>query len=235
MTGRPSSASTDAPDALLVVDCGRIDYEQGLALQADVVARRATDDTGDTLLVLEHDPVYSAGRHADVAEHVLDARGIPVVRVDRGGDVTYHGPGQVVIYPILRLTGPRRVRAYVTALEQACIAVAAAHGIGARTVADRPGVWVGDDKLAAIGVRVRREATSHGLAFNVATDLDDFAGIVPCGIRDGGVCSLASLGVDATVAGTARHLVAALAATLDRRVGAWSTAAALGLDDRRAA
>lgn len=229
MTGRASSASPDASNALLVVDCGRIDYEQGLALQAEVVARREVGALGDTLLVLEHEPVYSAGRHADVDAHVLDAHGIPVVRVDRGGDVTYHGPGQVVVYPILRLTGPRRVRAYVTALEQACIDVAAGHGIAAHTVADRPGVWIGDDKLAAIGVRVRRGATSHGLAFNVTTDLADFGGIVPCGIRDGGVCSLASLGVDTTVADTARRVVDALAAALARPVGAWTTPAALGL------
>lgn len=228
MTGRPSSASPDASDPLLVVDCGRIGYQQGLALQADVVARREADVIGDTLLVLEHDPVYSAGRHADVDAHVLDAGDIPLVRVDRGGDVTYHGPGQVVVYPILRLTGPRRVRSYVSALEQACIDVAAGHRITAHTVAGRPGVWVGDEKLAAIGVRVRRGATSHGLAFNVTTDLADFGGIVPCGIRNGGVCSLASLGVDATVAGTARELVDALATTLARRVGPWTTPDALG-------
>lgn len=235
MTGRASSASRDAPGGLLVVDCGRVDYEQGLALQAEVVARREADAIGDTLLVLEHEPVYSAGRHADVDAHVLDAGAIPVVRVDRGGDVTYHGPGQVVIYPILRLTGPRRVRAYVTALEQACIAVAASHGVSARSVADRPGVWVRDDKLAAIGVRVRRAATSHGVAFNVTTDLADYARIIPCGIREGGVCSLASLGVETTVEETARRLVEALATTLGLRVSGRATPVTLGIDPAQAA
>lgn len=220
---------------MLVVDCGRIGYADGLTLQAELVARREADAAGDLLIVCEHDPVYAAGRHADVEHHVLDAGDIPIVRVDRGGDVTYHGPGQVVIYPIIRLAGPRRVRSYVTALERACVAVAASHGIDARTDARRPGVWVGDDKLAAIGVRVRRGATSHGLAFNVSTDLAHFAGIVPCGIPDAGVCSLASLGIDATVDDTAHRLVDALATTLRRRVDAWSTPTALGLGDRRAA
>jgi lipoyl(octanoyl) transferase len=143
------------------------------------------------------------------------------VRADRGGDVTYHGPGQVVVYPILQLSGPRRVRTYVAALEQACIAVAAEYGITARTVEGRPGIWVGGDKLAAIGVRIQRAATSHGLAFNVHPDLGDYAGIVACGLTDAGVCSLASLGVTAHVADVGRRLVAALSTTLERPVTAW--------------
>ncbi|HSK90469.1 MAG TPA: lipoyl(octanoyl) transferase LipB [Euzebyales bacterium] len=215
---------------MIAVECGRIAYERALRLQHDLAARRAADRVDDLLLVCEHPPVYTAGRHADTARNVLDAGRIPVVRADRGGDVTYHGPGQVVIYPIIRLTGPRRVRAYVGALEQACIDVAGSYGVHAHTVAGRPGVWVGDDKLAAIGVRVTRGATSHGLAFNVDPDLADYTGIVACGITDGGVCSLSSLDVDATAAAVARRLVDALAATLARPVTGWTTPAALDVD-----
>lgn len=213
---------------MIVVDAGRLGYEDGLRAQEHLVAARAADDVDDTLLVCEHDPVYTAGRHADVDTHVLGTHDIPVVRVDRGGDVTYHGPGQVVIYPILRLRGPRRVRSYVAALEQACIEAAAAYGIDASASAGRPGVWVANDKLAAIGVRVRLEATSHGLAFNVDPDLTHFGGIVPCGITDGGVCSLRSLGVDVDWTTARDALVAALERTLERPAQ-WRTPADLGL------
>lgn len=213
---------------MIVVDGGRLVYEHGLAWQDQLVAARAADAVDDVLVVCEHDPVYSAGRHADVDAHVRGTHPIRVVRVDRGGDVTYHGPGQVVIYPVLRLTGPRRVRSYVEALEMACIDVAAQHGVDARTVPGRPGVWVGHDKLAAIGVRVRREATSHGLAFNVNPDLTHYDGIVPCGIHDGGVCSLRSLGVDVDTVDVRDALVAALSRRLGRPVQ-WKAPADLGL------
>lgn len=213
---------------MIAVDCGRIAYRRAWEWQQRTVAARAADEVDDVLLVCEHEPVYTAGRHADVAAHVRGTTSIPVVRVDRGGDVTYHGPGQVVVYPIMRLVGPRRVRAYVEALEQACVDVAAEHGITAHPVPGRPGVWVGDDKLAAIGVRIRREATSHGLAFNVDPDLSHYDGIVPCGITDGGVCSLASLGVDTDRATVRTQLVAALARRLDRPVQ-WKAPADLGL------
>lgn len=202
---------------MIAVDLGRIAYADALDLQHRLVEARSSDAMGDLLLVCEHPPVYTAGRHADLG-NVLDTSSIPLVRADRGGDVTYHGPGQVVVYPLVRLTGPRRVRSYVEALQDACIAVAARYGIHANADRSRPGVWVGDDKLAAIGVRVRRGSTSHGLAFNVDPDLADFAGIVPCGITDGGVCSLASLGVDVAVAEVRDALVDALALTLDRPV-----------------
>lgn len=208
---------------MIVVDCGRIAYEPALRLQHDLVARRTADRVDDALLVCEHDPVYTAGRHADITANVIDSSQIPVVRVDRGGDVTYHGPGQAVVYPIIRLSGARSVRTYVEALQHACIAVAAEYGVAAHITDGRPGVWVGNDKLAAIGVRIRRGATSHGLAFNVDPDLDHFAGIVPCGITDAGVCSLASLGVTTTVDRVGRQLVSALSAALARPVTAWTT------------
>ncbi len=212
---------------MIAVDLGRVDYVDTLRLQHHLVAARTSDDVDDTVIVCEHDPVYTAGRHADLA-NVLDASAIPVVRADRGGDVTYHGPGQVVVYPIVRLAGPRRVRAYVEALQAACIRVAFQHGVTARTEQTRPGVWVGDDKLAAVGVRIRRGATSHGLAFNVDPDLTHYAGIVPCGITDGGVCSLQSLGVDTDRRTVRDELVAAVAEALDRPVQ-WKDPADVGL------
>jgi lipoyl(octanoyl) transferase len=212
---------------MIAVECGRIGYERALRLQHELVARRGAGDVDDLLLVCEHHRVYTAGRRADLT-NVLGTSDIPVVRADRGGDVTYHGPGQVVVYPIIQLSGPRRVRTYVAALAQACIAVAAAYGITAVTVEGRPGVWVGGDKLAAIGVRVQRAATSHGLAFNVHPDLHDYAGIVACGLADAGVCSLASLGVAARVDEVGRRLVAALSTTLERPVTTWTTPASIG-------
>ncbi|HVL97912.1 MAG TPA: lipoyl(octanoyl) transferase LipB [Egibacteraceae bacterium] len=201
---------------MLAVDCGRLTYADGLRWQRALVSARRADAVDDVLLSCEHEPVYTAGRHADVAAHVLGTRPIPVVAVDRGGDVTYHGPGQLVVYPIVRLRARRAVRAYVEALEEACVRTAAAYGIVARPDRRRTGVWVGGEKLAAIGIRVEDGVTSHGLAFNVTTDLDDFAGIVPCGIRDAGVCSLASLGVATTVADVGPRLLVELARALDR-------------------
>lgn len=212
---------------MIVVDIGRVAYRDALELQDGLVAERSADAIDDVLLVCEHDPVYTTGRHADL-RNVLDAADIPVERADRGGDVTYHGPGQIVVYPIIRLSGPRRVRGYVEALQQACIDVAALHGISAHTDPSRPGVWVGDDKLVAIGVRIQRGATSHGLAFNVDPDLSHYEGIVACGITDGGICSLRSLGADAGMDPVREELVRALGTRLDRPVRR-ATPAALGL------
>lgn len=202
---------------MIAVDLGRLDYTEALDLQHRLAAARTADLIGDVLLVCEHPPVYTAGRNADL-RNVRHASTIPLVHADRGGDVTYHGPGQLVVYPLIRLSGPRRVRSYVEALQDACVTVAARYGITAHAQRSRPGVWVGSDKLAAIGVRVQRGSTSHGLAFNVDPDLTDFDGIVPCGITDGGVCSLASLGVSATVPEVRPALVHALAHALERPV-----------------
>lgn len=213
---------------MLAVHCGTVAYADALRWQHLLARARQEDAVDDVLLTLEHDRVYTAGRHADLAAHVLDTRGIPVVEVDRGGDVTYHGPGQLVAYPIVRLRAPRAVRAYVEALEEACVRTAADFGVSAlpagrgrpgdRGAVARTGVWVDGHKLAAIGVRVDRGVTTHGLAFNVTTDLADFAGIVPCGIADAGVCSLASLGVDTSVADVRGALVGHLGHTLERPV-----------------
>jgi lipoyl(octanoyl) transferase len=225
---RPASrlrAAADAP--ITVVRAGRVPYLAGWAWQRELVDRRRRDRAADdVLLLLEHPPVYTLGRRADRGNVLFDdatllARGIEVVPVDRGGDVTYHGPGQLVGYPILQLAGTPVVD-YVRALEEVLIRALARLGVPGERSAGYTGVWVGDEKVAAIGVRVAAGGvTSHGFALNVAPDLDDFAGIVPCGITDRGVCSLASLGVRVTVDEAADHVVAAAAevfgVTLDER------------------
>jgi lipoyl(octanoyl) transferase len=178
---------------------GRLPYAEGLEFQARLVADRQAARIPDTLLLLEHDPVFTLGRNAR-AENVLlpeaelRARGFDVFEAGRGGDVTYHGPGQIVGYPILDLSPDRRdVHRYVRDLEEVTIRTCAAHGIVAKRIAGQTGCWVGDDKIGAIGVRISRWVTSHGFAFNVSTDLAPFALIVPCGIRDRGVTSLERL------------------------------------------
>jgi lipoyl(octanoyl) transferase len=180
---------------------GRVPYDTAWAWQRMLARRRGAGEIGDTLLLLEHPRVYTLGKRADETNLVFDAaerdrRGIELFHIDRGGDVTYHGPGQLVGYPILRLDGPRVVD-YVRALEEVNIRMAASFGLRAERVPDFTGVWVGGAKLTAIGVRVdAARVTQHGWATNVCTDLDDFTGIVPCGIPDKPVCSLQSLGVE---------------------------------------
>jgi lipoyl(octanoyl) transferase len=169
------------------------------AWQRQLAAARVAGRLGDLLLLLEHEHVYTLGRRGDAAHLLADAATLTRLsatchRVDRGGDITYHGPGQLVGYPIVRLRGAGRgVRAYVSALETALIAVAAAFGIAATPLPGRTGVWVGQQKLAALGITVSRGVAYHGFALNVAPDLAYFARIVPCGIADAGVTSLAAL------------------------------------------
>lgn len=178
---------------------GRVAYRQGLALQDSLVRRRRAGGIADTLLLLEHDPVVTLGRGAST-EHVtasaaeLEARGIELVECGRGGDVTYHGPGQLVGYPIVALSDAERdAHRYLRALEQGLIDAVAGFGVTAVRVAGLTGVWVGDRKLAAIGVRLSSGwIASHGFALNVDDRLDGFDTIVPCGIRDRGVTSLAA-------------------------------------------
>ncbi|HUH08730.1 MAG TPA: lipoyl(octanoyl) transferase LipB [Egibacteraceae bacterium] len=203
---------------LVAVHGGEVVYENALRWQRDLAAARAEDAIDDVLLTLEHDRVYTAGRRADIAAHVLGTTGIRVVQTDRGGDVTYHGPGQLVGYPIIRLAHAKAVRPYVAALQEACIRTAGDFGIAASARPDRPGVWVGDAKLAAIGVRINAGVTSHGLALNVTTDLSDFDGLIPCGYSDATVCSLASLGASATVEDVRPRLVLHLGEALGRRI-----------------
>jgi lipoyl(octanoyl) transferase len=224
------------------IEAGEVVYEDALAWQHRLAAARAADEIGDILVTLTHDRVYTAGRHAELDRNVLGTRDIRVVQTDRGGDVTYHGPGQLVAYPILRLDSPKAVKAHAAALEAACVRTAASFGIEAQAATPQgwrdpagvpmTGVWVGEDKLAAVGVRVDRGVTSHGLALNVDPDLDDFTGIVPCGLGAAGVCSLASLGIETTLGEVRSRLVGHLGQALGRLVSAGSTAAlATCLDD----
>ncbi len=183
----------------LVEQLGLVDYENGLRLQRERVAARKASVIPDTLLLLEHPHVYTLGRNAKkdnilLSVEQLTMRGVQVFEIDRGGDVTYHGPGQLVGYPILDLTQHRRdIAWYMRSLEEVLIAVARDYGIEAGRLAGAPGVWVGNYKLAAMGVHISRWVTSHGFAFNVNTDLRYFDWIVPCGLRDKGVTSLQEL------------------------------------------
>lgn len=202
------------------VACGEVVYEDALAWQRRLWLERVEDRIGDVLVTLTHDPVYTAGRHADLDRNLVRRdTGVRVVEVERGGDLTYHGPGQLVAYPVLKLPSSKAVRGFVEALLEACRACAAAYGLDAVVDPDRPGVWVGGDKIAAVGVRVDRHVTFHGLAFNVDCDLAQFtAGIVPCGIQGAGVASLASLGVETTVDDVRHRLVSELSASLRRPI-----------------
>lgn len=168
---------------------GRRDYEETLALQEEA-RNRVIAGGPEQLLLVEHSPVITLGRRGDM-RHVLAPRA-PVLRVSRGGDVTYHGPGQLVGYPILDLTRRGRdIDRYLRALEDVLIAVAARFGLSARRQRGWTGVFLGNDKLAAIGVGIRRWVTIHGFALNVADLRTDFAAIVPCGLAGVGVTSLA--------------------------------------------
>jgi len=169
---------------------GLTPYADALELQRDLVRRRRLDRTGDALLLLEHEPVVTLGRNADaagllVAPDVLAAHGIGLHRVERGGQATYHGPGQLVGYPILRLAEHGLgVRSYVERLEEVMIRAAAALGVTARRVAGRTGIFTDRGKLGAVGVAVSRGVCFHGFAFNVAPDLSHFRFLVPCGLTD---------------------------------------------------
>ncbi|MCC5949796.1 MAG: lipoyl(octanoyl) transferase LipB [Nitriliruptoraceae bacterium] len=216
-------AASESP--LRVTWAGRVPYLDALALQRRLVAARRDERVGDTLLLLEHPPVYTLGKRADAANVLFDqaaltGHGIEVVEVDRGGDVTYHGPGQLVGYPILRLASLRGVIGYVRALEEVLIRTLATYDLDARRIEGLTGVWVGEEKVAAIGVRVASGAiTSHGFALNVDPDLTHFTGIVPCGIADRGITSLARLGVSSDLDQVRTRLVATagevFAATLE--------------------
>ncbi len=183
----------------------RVEYERAWALQRELHARVVAGEAPDTVLLLEHPPVYTAGRRTHPADRPFD--GTPVVDVDRGGRITWHGPGQIVGYPIVKLASPVDVVAYVRRLEEALIAVCADLGVTAGRVDGRSGVWIEADagrrerKIAAIGVRVAQGVTMHGFALNCDPDLSWFSRIVPCGIPDADVTSLtAELGRDVPVA-----------------------------------
>jgi lipoyl(octanoyl) transferase len=180
---------------------GLVPYAEALALQRSLVAQRQRDEIGDLLLLVEHPHVLTLGVRGDggrthilATDEHLEARGVTVHETGRGGDITYHGPGQLVGYPIIDLKPDRcDVHRYVRDLEQVLLETAAEYGVTAHRIEGLTGAWVGDEKLAAIGVRIARWVTSHGFALNVATDLDYFGLIIPCGIADRGVTSLERL------------------------------------------
>jgi lipoyl(octanoyl) transferase len=180
---------------------GVVPYADALEIQRALVEDRRANRVGDLLLFVEHPHVLTLGVRGDggrshilAPPEMLHARGIEVYETGRGGDITYHGPGQLVGYPIVDLKPDRcDVHRYVRDLEDVLIRTAADYGVSARRIDGLTGVWVGDEKLAAIGVRISRWVTSHGFALNVATDLENFDLIVPCGIADRGVTSLSRL------------------------------------------
>jgi lipoyl(octanoyl) transferase len=193
-----SEFRASAARPLAVHRLGLIGYADALALQERLLEARCEQRIPDTLLLLEHRPVITLGRGAK-QENVLQSRevlamqGVELFETGRGGDVTYHGPGQLVGYPIIDLSPDRRdVRRYVNGLEEVMIGIAAGYGISAGRIAGLNGTWIGERKLGAVGVRIRRWVTMHGFAINVTTDLSAFDLIVPCGIKDKRVTSLAS-------------------------------------------
>jgi lipoyl(octanoyl) transferase len=168
-----------------------VPYSEGLALQRAVHQSVVAGTSPDTVILLEHEPVYTAGKRTAPDERPTD--GTPVVDVDRGGKITWHGPGQLVGYPIMRLSEPVDVVGYVRRLEQALIGVLADFGVDGRQVPGRSGVWVGDtasEKVAAIGIRVADGVTMHGFALNCSNSTEPYEKIVACGIRDAGVTTL---------------------------------------------
>jgi lipoyl(octanoyl) transferase len=203
------AASNGTDTALLVEALGfgdaAVEYEPTWDLQRRIHAAVVAGERPDTILLLEHQSVYTAGRRTEPLERPFD--GTPVIDVDRGGKITWHGPGQLVGYPIVRLPQPMDVVSHVRRIEQMLIAVCGGLGVTVEQVTGRSGVWVPADatrparKIAAIGVRVAEGVTMHGFALNCDCDLAAFDRIVPCGIRDAGVTSLsAELGRDVTVA-----------------------------------
>lgn len=192
----PSTLS-ELPATLEARWLGRVSYEEAYDLQRVIARSVESGCSPGRLLMLEHDPVYTMGLHADpasllVSASVLSGRGAGVVNSDRGGDVTFHGPGQLVAYPIFRV-GRFGARRWVSLLEAVVIAVAKEFGVEAAVEPKYPGVWVGDKKLCAIGIKVSHGVSMHGLALNVSTDLSNFESIVPCGIAGRGVTSLEAL------------------------------------------
>lgn len=221
------------PDPIDVRQLGTVDYRTAWQLQRELADIRVAGGA-DTLLLLEHPAVYTAGRRTEPHERPVDgAPGPDVVDTDRGGKITWHGPGQLVGYPIIGLAEPLDVVNYVRRLEEALITSCADVGLETCRVDGRSGVWVPGRagrparKVGAIGVRVSRATTLHGFALNCDCDLDAFANIVPCGIRDAGVTSLsAELGRRIAVADVRSAVAAAVCEALDGRLAlTWQPAA----------
>lgn len=179
-----------------MIRAGRVSYTDGLDLQSELEQQRLDDAIPDTVVILEHDPVITIGHRGDVqnvvaSQSLLNDLGIEVRRVSRGGDVTYHGPGQVVMYPIVDLHRARMSAAkFVELLEECMISAAGDHGVAATRVPKKRGVFVGSDKIGAVGIHISHGVTTHGLALNVDPDLSHYDLIISCGLREHGITSL---------------------------------------------
>ncbi len=188
-----NSSATIAPRT---IDWDRTAYEIAWKKQDALVTQRNSGEIGDTLVFTEHEPVYTLGVRKDSSDHLLwssaelDRRGITLSQTNRGGDITYHGPGQIVGYPIINLSQRKDLHAYLRLLEQILINTVGTFGLAADRRAGKTGIWLGTRKIAAIGVAVKRWTAYHGFALNVNPDLTPFSGIVPCGITDGTVTSM---------------------------------------------
>lgn len=193
------SSSTAAPASHLApttLDWGRTRYADAWTRQETLLAQRQAGEIGDTLVFTEHESVYTLGVRKDSAQHLiwqeaeLATRGIELVQSNRGGDITYHGPGQIVGYPIVSLGARKDLHAYLRFVEQVVINTVGTFGLAAGRREGKTGIWLGPRKIAAIGIAVKKWTTYHGFALNVNADLTPFSGIVPCGITDGTVTSL---------------------------------------------
>jgi len=200
-----------------VIHAGLVEYHRALATQREIHGAIAEGSSANTLILLEHPSVYTAGRRTLDSEKPKD--GTPVVDVDRGGKITWHGPGQIVGYPIVRLANPHELVGFVRTIEAALIKVCKEFGITTQCISKRSGVWVvdnrGERKIAAIGIRVAKGVTMHGFALNVNPDMSAFGQIIPCGIADADVTSISKeLGRDISVSEVAplvaRHMIDAL-------------------------
>ena len=188
------------PKTCLTIDWGYKPYLEALELQKSMVEARRSEQIEDTLIFTEHEPVYTLGSRKDafknlkVSKETLDNNQISIYKTNRGGDITFHGPGQLVIYPILKLKN-KDLHNYLRLLEQTIISVLKTYDLEASTREGKTGIWINDRKICAIGIAVRSWITYHGIALNLNTDLSYFDWIVPCGISDGTVTSLENEGI----------------------------------------
>ncbi|MGB5206575.1 MAG: lipoyl(octanoyl) transferase LipB [Azonexus sp.] len=197
---------------------GRVEYEPTWRAMQEFTASR-TPETPDELWIVEHPPVFTLGQ-AGKPEHVLEDVGIPIVKIDRGGQVTYHGPGQVVIYLLLDLARLKiKVRELVTAIEQGVIDFLAAHGVQAERRAGAPGVYVGEAKIAALGLKIKNSCSYHGLSLNVDMDLSPFAAINPCGYAGLKVTQTKNLNIPLSAHEAGERLSQHLLQQLDKQHG----------------
>jgi lipoyl(octanoyl) transferase len=203
--------------APVVRKLGRVDYAVALAAMRQFTAHR-TDDTSDELWLLEHPPVYTLGQGADTVHGPKEGTGIEVLRVERGGEVTYHGPGQLVVYTLVDIARRGiKVREYVKLLEQSLIDLLAAHGVAAARKPGAPGVYVDGAKVAALGIRITRGRALHGVSLNVDMDLAPFGAIDPCGYPGLAVTQTCDLGVAAGIDALGEELARRISAHLEAR------------------